>query len=106
MNRQPHYSQVAHYERVELEGKIVRVPEPATIPNPVLVARDDLINRALAAWLQLDGLAPLNFRLYGPPGVREERLWSINWPKSWKSLFISSTATRSWGRKISPVRPR
>jgi hypothetical protein len=38
------------------------------------VAREDLINRALATWLQLDDLPPLNFRLYGPPGAGKSAL--------------------------------
>jgi MoxR-like ATPase len=65
---------IAHYERVELEGKTVRLPDPAIIPSPAPVARDDLLKCALAAWLQLDDLAPLNFRLYGPPGAGKNAL--------------------------------
>jgi MoxR-like ATPase len=58
----------SHYDRVELEGKMVWVPRPAEIPTFTLVEREDLQNRSLAAWWKMDDLPPLNFRLYGPPG--------------------------------------
>jgi MoxR-like ATPase len=74
MSSQLHHSRVAHYERVELEGKMVRLPDPAAIPSPELVVREALLNRTLAAWLKLDGQPPLNFRLYGPPGSGKNAL--------------------------------
>jgi MoxR-like ATPase len=65
---------IAHYERVEMGGKTVLLPEPAVIPSPAPVARDDLLKYTLAAWLQLGDQAPLNFRLYGPPGAGKNAL--------------------------------
>jgi MoxR-like ATPase len=58
-----------NYERLEFEGKNLWAPYPVKIPNINYVEWGDLIEKGLAAWMKLDGLAPLNFRLYGPPGV-------------------------------------
>ena len=68
------HARFSHYERVELEGKIIRVPYPVAIPRPVLEDRPDLITRGLAAWLNIADLPPLNFRLYGPPGSGKNAL--------------------------------
>lgn len=57
------------YECQEIEGKRVLVPLPVTIPRIEFVERQDVIEKALAAWMTIEGLAPLHFRLYGPPGV-------------------------------------
>jgi MoxR-like ATPase len=59
----------SNYEILEIEGKRVWVPLPIEIPQEQFVERQDIIEKALAAWMKLDGLPPLNFRLYGPPGV-------------------------------------
>ena len=56
------------YEWVEIRGAMVGFPPPDKIPDFHVVEREDLIEKALAAWKPLDGLPPLNFRLYGPPG--------------------------------------
>lgn len=74
MNALSDQSRFSHYRRIELEGKIVCVPKPAEIPQFRIVERDDLLNRCLAAWLTIDGLPPLNFRLYGPPGSGKNAL--------------------------------
>ena len=58
-----------NYERVEIQGKSIWIPYPVNIPQGPFVGRADIIEKALAAWTSLDGLLPLNFRLYGPPGV-------------------------------------
>lgn len=72
-----HYSERVnfdHYDRVELEGKMVWLPRPVQIPKVNIIERQGLIDRALAAWLCIDGLPPLNFRLYGPPGSGKNTL--------------------------------
>jgi MoxR-like ATPase len=58
-----------NFERVEIEGKIIRVPYPEEIPEIRFAGREAIIERALAAWLEIDGFKPLNFRLFGPPGT-------------------------------------
>jgi MoxR-like ATPase len=57
------------YQRLKIQGKTIRLPHPVKIPDNKLIGRGDILDRALAAWTSLDGLKPLNFRLYGPPGV-------------------------------------
>jgi MoxR-like ATPase len=64
----------SHYDRLELEGKPVWIPRPVEFPRLNLVKRDELLNRAMAAWLRIDGLPSLNFRLYGPPGSGKNAL--------------------------------
>lgn len=59
----------ANYERVEIEGKALWLPPPDPRPRRSRVRRDDLVHKALAAWLDVDGGMPLGFRLYGPSGV-------------------------------------
>lgn len=88
MSPQVHHSQVAHYERVELEGKIIRLPEPAVIPTQDLVVRKNLLHRVMAAWLPLDGLPPLNFRLFGPPGGGKNALVYLSALTLGKPLYI------------------
>jgi MoxR-like ATPase len=63
-----------HYDRVELEGKLVWMPRPTPIPCEKIIEREDLTNRTLAAWMNLEGLPALNFRLYGPPGSGKNTL--------------------------------
>jgi len=58
-----------NYERVEIQGKSIWIPYSVNIPQGPFVGRADIMEKALAAWTSLDGLLPLNFRLYGPPGV-------------------------------------
>jgi hypothetical protein len=60
---------VENFERVEIRGKNVLVPYPTVISNFKFVGRDNLINKTLAAWMTINGSNPLNFRLYGPPGI-------------------------------------
>jgi DNA polymerase III delta prime subunit len=57
------------YEKVTIGGTTIRLPPPATLPTTSLAGRDDIIEKALAAWMALGALPPLNFRFYGPPGV-------------------------------------
>jgi hypothetical protein len=57
------------YPLVEIQGIKVRVPHPDTIPRFDFVEREDVLDQALAAWMAADGLPPLSFRLFGPPGV-------------------------------------
>lgn len=61
-------NRLSNYERLEIEGKTVWVPLPAGIPAIQYIEREDILERAMAAWLRLNGVPPLNFRLYGPPG--------------------------------------
>jgi len=63
-----------HYERIEMEGKMVWLPRPTILPGRPLVDREDVLSRAMAAWLAMEGLSPLNFRLYGPPGTGKNAL--------------------------------
>ncbi len=64
----------SNYDRVELEGKAVWLPKPAQIPPITIVEREDLLDKVMAAWLSVDGLPPLNVRLYGPPGSGKNSL--------------------------------
>ena len=57
------------YEKIEIGGMTVRLPPPVSLPNTRLVGRDDIIEKTLAAWTVIGEHPPLNFRLYGPPGV-------------------------------------
>jgi len=59
----------SNYERLEIQGKWVWVPQPTRIPAAVFVERPEVVEKAMTAWLTLPGQPPLNFRLYGPPGV-------------------------------------
>lgn len=71
LNIQPRTESDA-YEKITIGGVTIRLPPPATLPASSLAGRDDIIEKALAAWTSLGSLgslAPLNFRLYGPPGV-------------------------------------
>ncbi|GMQ84122.1 MAG: hypothetical protein BMS9Abin06_0882 [Gammaproteobacteria bacterium] len=61
--------QLEDYERVKSGHKIICIPSPDKVPDKPLVGREDIIKKALAAWTCLDDNPPLNFRLYGPPGV-------------------------------------
>ena len=56
-------------ERIEIEGKVICLPNPEEIPGDKFIGRREILIRALAAWSRIDGKYPLNFRLYGPPGV-------------------------------------
>ncbi|MCU7805614.1 MAG: MoxR family ATPase [Candidatus Thiodiazotropha sp. (ex Lucinoma borealis)] len=57
------------YEKTTIGGTTVRLPPPAPLPTTSLTGRNDIIEKALAAWMALGTLPPLNFRLHGPPGV-------------------------------------
>lgn len=57
------------FKQVIIEGKAVRVPYPVEVSDVKLIGRGDILKRAIAAWSAIDGKSPLNFRLYGPPGV-------------------------------------
>jgi MoxR-like ATPase len=74
MSKTTKHSRFAQFERVELEGKMVRVPYPTRIPREKIVEREDLQHRCLAAWLSVDRQPPLNFRIYGPPGCGKNAL--------------------------------
>lgn len=54
--------------RIILEGKRFRLPEPDRVPMDPHIPRPELIDEILPSCLSFDGLAPLNFRLYGPQG--------------------------------------
>jgi MoxR-like ATPase len=58
-----------NFGRVTIGGKSVLVPYPTQIPDFEFIGREGVIEKALAAWTCLDGSTPLNFRLYGPPGI-------------------------------------
>ncbi len=58
-----------NYERIQFEGKWLWVPSPVELPIRRIIDRDDIMEKALAAWARLDGLPPLNFRFYGPHGT-------------------------------------
>ncbi|GEM_PF-1746052 len=57
------------YSVVEIQGVKIRIPPPNTIERLSIVEREEILESALAAWMRVDGLRPMNFRLYGPPGV-------------------------------------
>ena len=57
-----------NYRPVELEGKPIWVPRPDRIPEFTFIEREDLVTKAMAAWVSIDGIGPLHFRLWGPPG--------------------------------------
>jgi len=61
--------QFADYERREIHGKRVWVPQPVRIDNRYFVERQEIIEKALATWLVLDGMPPMSFRFYGPSGI-------------------------------------
>ncbi len=63
-----------HYERLELQGKMVWVPRPVPLSKKPLVEREEELSQAMAAWLAMDGLPSLNFRLFGPPGTGKNAL--------------------------------
>ena len=70
MKRLEDYNMIDGYEKVKIQGKSVWVPPPDEIPSLAYIERDDdLINNALSTWMDIDGLPPEHFRLYGPPGV-------------------------------------
>lgn len=52
----------------------VLLPEPDFIPVRPFVGREELVSQCIAAWLDLDGLGSLHFRLVGPPGVGKNEL--------------------------------
>ena len=63
-----------NFERVAIGGKSVLVPYPTQIPDFEFIGREEIIERALAAWTCINGSSPLNFRLYGPPGIGKNAL--------------------------------
>lgn len=65
---------VKEYEKVKIQGKTIRLPHPTQVSDYLFIGRDGLIEKALAAWMFIDGCTPLNFRLYGPPGVGKNAL--------------------------------
>jgi MoxR-like ATPase len=60
---------VDNFERVEIKGKTVLVPYPTAVPDFTFIGREIIIDKALAAWMSVGGSVPLNFRLFGPPGI-------------------------------------
>src|SRR4030042_2084326 len=61
--------QISKFEVTKLGDLTIRVPLCDEIPDIEIVEQKEIINKALATWLNIDGVAPLNFRLYGPAGV-------------------------------------
>ena len=62
------------YEKVKIQGKTICLPHPTPVSDYLFIGRDALIDKALAAFMHVDGCTPLNFRLYGPPGVGKNAL--------------------------------
>lgn len=62
------------YRVVEVQGRTIWIPWPDRNRSDVFVEREDLVRHALAAWATDDGMGPLNFRLYGPPGCGKTSL--------------------------------
>jgi len=60
---------IKNYDRIEIDGKPVWLPRPAVVPESRFLGRERELEKSLAAWAAFDSFAPLNFRLYGPPGV-------------------------------------
>ncbi len=60
---------VGSFEKVVIGGKSVLVPYQTEIPDFKFIGREQIIEKALAAWTCISGTTPLNFRLYGPPGI-------------------------------------
>lgn len=60
---------IEEFEKIEIKGKTVLVPYPTKPPEFMFIGRKDVINKTLAAWLNIPGSTPLNFRLFGPPGI-------------------------------------
>jgi MoxR-like ATPase len=56
-------------ETWEIRGKKIKIPPPEKIPDENYEIRPEIIEKALAAWMPLDRLPPMNFRLYGPSGA-------------------------------------
>jgi hypothetical protein len=52
----------SNYESLEIEGKRIWVPLPVELPQDQFIERQDIIEKALAAWMKLDGVPPLNLR--------------------------------------------
>lgn len=65
---------IDNYQAMEIQGKTIWVPKPVQIPHLDYVEREDLVHKTLAAWMRIDGLPPLHFRLYGPPGCGKNSL--------------------------------
>jgi hypothetical protein len=57
------------YPLADIQGVRVRLPHPEKIPPIDFVERKEIVERALAAWMPRNGMKPLNFRFFGPPGV-------------------------------------
>lgn len=57
------------YPLVEIQGVKLRLPQPERIPPIDFIGREEILDKALAAWMSMGSLKPLNFRLFGPPGV-------------------------------------
>lgn len=58
-----------NFESIEIEGKTILVPDPEKVPAFRFAGRQAIIGKALAAWMEIGGLGPLNCRLFGPPGT-------------------------------------
>ena len=75
-------------ETMEIKGKSIKIPPPEKIPHENLVMREDIIEKALAAWMKLNRLPPMNFRLYGPPGGGKNSIVYLLTKLLNKSLYI------------------
>ena len=103
------------FEIVEIQGKQVWVPLPVEVKNDSFVEWGGIIEKAMAAWLTVDGLPSLNFRLYGPPGcgknaivyhlgrLLKKDLYVINGHAELGPEDIACTPVMTAGNKISYV---
>ena len=77
-----------NFEKIEIQGTMVRIPPPKDLSNELFVGKEELIDRAMAAWSSFDGHQPLNIRFYGPPGTGKNALVYELARKMGKDLFI------------------
>lgn len=77
-----------NFEKIEIQGTTVRIPPPEDLSNEPFVGKEELIDRAMAAWSSFDGHQPLNIRFYGPPGTGKNSLVYELARRMGKDLFI------------------
>ena len=62
------------FERVVIQGRSVWLPPPMAIPKIERVVREDLLTKALAAWLHVGESRPQKLLLVGPVGSGKSTL--------------------------------